>query len=196
MTYKTGDRHRISDCWINTFSDGITEYWVREGADNILYTSEGGKIHFRQCKFGAFDGRFFCQEKDINPETEKGAITFMLEAYFYAFLDDELYDISSDEEFGLRLEWKYKSPRERTLRLLESCAIEDKYFRRYGGWIVTEKGHMIYEPVGYCIFNDMLYSGDWERHFYGKLWFSNNVKRNFAEAYEYAKRLRPKLYVV
>ncbi len=30
MTYKTGDRHRISDYWIDTFEEKITEYWVRQ----------------------------------------------------------------------------------------------------------------------------------------------------------------------
>ena len=52
MTYKTGDRHRISDCWINMDPEEIEEYWVKEGADNILYTSEGGRIPFRQCVAG------------------------------------------------------------------------------------------------------------------------------------------------
>ncbi len=192
MTYKTGDRHRISDYWIDTFEEKITEYWVREGADNILYTSEGGRIPFRQCKSGIFKGKFFCKESDINPDTEKGAIVFMLRAYFYAFLDDDLYNIDNDDEFGLRLEWKYISPQEKTFQLLESYNIKDKYFKRYGGWIVTEKGHLIYEPVEYCLYYDELYSDDWVRHFQMKSWFSNNVKRSFTEAYEYAKRLHPK----
>ena len=49
MTYKTGDRHRISDYWINIDTEETIEFWVREGADNILYTSEGGRIPFRHC---------------------------------------------------------------------------------------------------------------------------------------------------
>ena len=191
MTYKTGDRHRISDCLIITDPEETEEYWVREGAENTLYTSEGGRIPFRQCNSGAFKGKFFCRKRDITPEIETGAITFMLRAYFYAFLDDDLYDISNDDEFGIRLEWKYISPQARTLKLLESCDIQDRHFKRFVGWIVTEKGHMIYEPVGYYLYNDELYSDDWVRHFQMKSWFSNNVKRSFTEAYEYAKRLHP-----
>ena len=170
----------------------IEEYWVKEGADNILYTSEGGRIPFRQCKSGAFKGKFFCRKKDITPEIEIGAIAFMLKAYFYAFLEDDLYGISNDDDFGIRLEWKYISPQERTLQLLKSCDIRDKHFKRYGGWTVTETGHMIYEPTEYSIYSDELYSDDWINHFESKSWFSNNVKRNFAEAYEYAKRIHPK----
>lgn len=192
MTYRTDDRHRISDYFISIGPEETEEYWVREGAGNILYTSEGGRIPFRQCKSGAFKGKFFCRKKDITPETEKGAIAFMLKAYFYAFLDDDLYDISNDDDFGIRLEWKYASPQARTLQLLESYEIQDKHFKRFGGWIVTKKGHLIYEPVGYFLYNDELYSDDWMKHFQMKSWFSNNVKRNFAEAYEYAKQLHPK----
>ena len=116
----------------------------------------------------------------------------MLKAYFYAFLEDDLYGISNDDDFGIRLEWKYISPQERTLQLLKSCDIRDKHFKRYGGWTVTETGHMIYEPTEYSIYSDELYSDDWINHFESKSWFSNNVKRNFAEAYEYAKRIHPK----
>ena len=121
----------------------------------------------------------------------------MLKAYFYAFLDDDLYNISDDEKFGLRLEWEFTSPQEKTLQLLKLYNI-DKYkrFKRYGGWIVTEKGHMIYEPVEYCLYNDELDSNEWMKHFQSKSWFSNNAKRDFAEAYAYAKRLRPKWYNV
>lgn len=194
MKYKKEERHRISDYWINTIANETIEYWVREGANNTLYTSEGGRIPFRQCKSGAFKGKFFCRKKDITPEIEKGAITFMLKAYFYAFLEDDLYNISNDEDFGIRLEWKFTSPQARTLQMLESCEIQDKHFKRFGGWIVTEKGHMIYEPVEYCLYNDELYSDKWMDHFEEKLWFSNNVKKSFTEASEYAKRLRPKWY--
>ena len=147
MTYKKEERHRISDYWINMDPEEIEEYWVKEGAYNILYTSEGGRIPFRQCKSGAFKGKFFCRKKDITPEIEIGAIAFMLKAYFYAFLEDDLYNISNDDDFGIRLEWKYTSPQERTLQLLESCDIRDKHFKRHGGWRVTETGHMIYEPA-------------------------------------------------
>ena len=196
MTYKTGDRHRISDYLINTDPEKTVEYWVREGADNILYTSEGGRIPFRQCKSGKFKGKFFCRKSDIFSDREKGTI-FMLKAYFYAFLDDDLYNISDDEEFGLRLEWNYISPQEKTLQLLKSYNInKHKHFKRYGGWIATEKGHMIYEPVEYCLYNDELYSDNWMEHFQRKAWFSNNVKRDFTEAYAYAKRLCPKWYDV
>ncbi len=188
MEYKTGDRYRISDYWIRTEPENTEEFWVREGANGILYTSEGNRIPFRQCNSGAFKGKFFCKKNDITPEI-KGVVSYMLKAYFYAFLDDDLYNITNDDDFGIRLEWKYTSPRARTLQILESWNIKNEYFKRYGGWDVTADGNIIYEPVEYCIPNDLLLSNDWEDHLEKKAWFSNNVKRNFNKAYEYAKQL-------
>ncbi len=192
MTYKTEDRHRISDYWINTYPDKITEYWVREGANNILYTSEGGKISFRQCTSGTLKGKLFCRKNDISSELEKGAIPFMLRAYFWGFLEDDLFNIDNEENFGICMENKYLTPYDNTLRILKECNIKDRYFKKFAGWTVTEKGHLVYEPVIYCICNDELNSNNWVEHFETKLWFSNNVKKNFAKAIEYAKTLSHK----
>ena len=116
----------------------------------------------------------------------------MLRAYFWGFLEDDLFNIDNEENFGICMENKYLTPYDNTLRILKECNIKDRYFKKFAGWTVTEKGHLVYEPVIYCICNDELNSNNWVEHFETKLWFSNNVKKNFAKAIEYAKTLSHK----